>query len=193
MKRSFLALIVVIMALAVYFLFFKKDVRQSRPEPQPLAVSSNPAFDSSFETLLTAYEHLKDALVKSDAAAATTAAAEVAATGESLSIDDIEGDTEGLLHETATSFKNMIVESARLIAAETDIEQQRVQFENMAESVWSLTRTVKYSAQKVYLQHCPMAFDNRGANWVSLSDEILNPYFGDKMLKCGVVKDSTRF
>ena len=33
-----------------------------------------------------------------------------------------------------------------------------------------------------------MASDGKGANWLSETKEITNPYFGAKMLKCGVVK-----
>ena len=42
----------------------------------------------------------------------------------------------------------------------------------------------------VYVQHCPMAFDNKGADWLSFDSEIRNPYFGDKMMKCGITKDT---
>jgi len=33
-----------------------------------------------------------------------------------------------------------------------------------------------------------MAFGNKGADWLSEKDEVLNPYFGDMMLRCGEVK-----
>jgi len=33
-----------------------------------------------------------------------------------------------------------------------------------------------------------MAFGNEGADWLSKEEAIQNPYFGDKMMKCGVVK-----
>ena len=33
--------------------------------------------------------------------------------------------------------------------------------------------------------YCPMAFDNKGAFWVQDDEEILNPYFGSKMINCG--------
>ena len=42
----------------------------------------------------------------------------------------------------------------------------------------------------IYVQHCPMADDNAGADWLSLDKEIRNPYFGDKMLKCGSVAET---
>jgi Cu(I)/Ag(I) efflux system membrane fusion protein len=35
-----------------------------------------------------------------------------------------------------------------------------------------------------------MAFDNKGAYWLSNVSEIKNPYFGEKMLTCGSVQDS---
>lgn len=40
-----------------------------------------------------------------------------------------------------------------------------------------------------YLVHCPMAFDNSGANWLQLDDKIRNPYFGEQMLRCGTVTE----
>ena len=39
----------------------------------------------------------------------------------------------------------------------------------------------------IYKQYCPMAFNNEGAYWLSESKDIMNPYFGDRMLKCGRV------
>ena len=33
--------------------------------------------------------------------------------------------------------------------------------------------------------HCPMAFDNKGADWLQGTGSIRNPYFGADMLSCG--------
>ncbi len=63
----------------------------------------------------------------------------------------------------------------------------------LTDAMWSLTRTVRYGGQKVYYQYCPMAFNNKGAYWLSNQREILNPYFGNKMLKCGEVADSVDY
>ena len=35
------------------------------------------------------------------------------------------------------------------------------------------------------LAYCPMAFDNRGAEWIQRGDKIDNSYFGSTMLLCG--------
>jgi Cu(I)/Ag(I) efflux system membrane fusion protein len=33
-----------------------------------------------------------------------------------------------------------------------------------------------------------MAFDYEGATWISREKTVMNPYFGDEMLNCGVVR-----
>ena len=40
----------------------------------------------------------------------------------------------------------------------------------------------------IYVQHCPMADSNKGADWLSKEKKILNPYFGESMLTCGEIK-----
>jgi hypothetical protein len=37
-----------------------------------------------------------------------------------------------------------------------------------------------------------MAFDDQGADWLSAEEQIRNPYFGDKMLKCGLVEQDLK-
>ncbi len=44
----------------------------------------------------------------------------------------------------------------------------------------------------LYLEFCPMAFDNKGAFWISETKEIKNPYFGEAMLTCGEVKETIK-
>ena len=43
--------------------------------------------------------------------------------------------------------------------------------------------------RKLYLQYCPMYANNTGGYWLSEEEQVLNPLFGSKMLKCGVVKE----
>lgn len=41
----------------------------------------------------------------------------------------------------------------------------------------------------LYQMHCPMVYDDRGADWLQADDTLLNPYFGASMLRCGEVKN----
>ncbi|MFH1567746.1 MAG: hypothetical protein ABIL09_07070 [Gemmatimonadota bacterium] len=37
--------------------------------------------------------------------------------------------------------------------------------------------------------YCPMALNHRGAYWIQRTGEIANPYYGARMLRCGVFED----
>jgi Cu(I)/Ag(I) efflux system membrane fusion protein len=56
-----------------------------------------------------------------------------------------------------------------------------------------LTRIAKYFGSTgqlpLYILHCPMAFDNKGAQWLQDEDLTSNPYFGHMMLRCGGVQE----
>jgi len=42
----------------------------------------------------------------------------------------------------------------------------------------------------LYLMNCPMVYGDRGADWLQDNDQLLNPYFGAMMLKCGDLKET---
>lgn len=75
---------------------------------------------------------------------------------------------------------------AQRIAATSDIEQQRTAFSPLSAGVWELMKSFG-GTKPVYQVHCPMAFDDKGASWLSDKTDIKNPYFGDAMLECGTV------
>jgi hypothetical protein len=191
-KGILLVLIIVVAAVAAYFLFWnKKEKREEGEKQKPLAVGEhNDVFGTSYSNLLTAYTGVKDALVASDTTKASAAARQLSVAADSLKVDQIQGDSTGILKETAVNYASTISSSAQALALEGTIAAKRKEFEMIAEALWNLTRTVKYSSQKLYWQYCPMAFNNRGANWVSTEAEIRNPYFGSEMLECGSIQDS---
>jgi len=162
------------------------DVKQQRV---PFADNSD-AFNQSFTQLLNAYNNLKDALVASDTEKASAAAQTLRTAADSLKVSEIKGDSTGVIKETAQTFTGTITGSAQALVAEKDINGKRKEFEMIADAMWSLTRTVRYKGQKLYWQYCPMAFDNKGAYWMSYERDIKNPYFGSKMLNCGSIEDS---
>lgn len=170
----------------------EKAAEQDRD--QPLAVSKNSdAFTQSYDLLLNSYYSLKDALVASDSAKANLAASQLLVNADSLKVTEIQGDSSGVIKETANSFTSTIHSSADALQKETSLEEKRKEFEMISDALWSLTRTVKYGGSKVYYNHCPMAFDNKGAYWLSNTSKIQNPYFGEKMPECGSVEDSVDY
>ena len=129
--------------------------------------------DSAFTDGMTGkvfhnYLQVKMSLVNSDPAGVQTAAANMA---------------EGFGSDRADLKK-----TARVMAESNDLETQRAAFYEFTKMAESLFKN-GLSGGTIYLQYCPMAFDNTGATWFSDTKEIRNPYFGEKMLKCGKVQE----
>jgi Cu(I)/Ag(I) efflux system membrane fusion protein len=76
--------------------------------------------------------------------------------------------------------------SLEKIQQESDVEKQREIFMGLSNAMILLTNSFGVN-NTIYVQHCPMANGNKGADWLSLEKNIRNPYYGDKMLTCGSV------
>ncbi|MFT6782718.1 MAG: Cu(I)/Ag(I) efflux system membrane fusion protein, partial [Saprospiraceae bacterium] len=64
----------------------------------------------------------------------------------------------------------------------------RNQFDFLSQAMINSVKAFGTDEKTYYVQYCPMAKDNQGADWISTEKLIRNPYFGDKMMKCGSVK-----
>ncbi|WP_159581405.1 DUF3347 domain-containing protein [Marinoscillum sp. 108] len=117
---------------------------------------------------LSDYMILKDALVKTDRDQAKNAAGKLAKSAAS------------------ENWNTDIIKAAEVIATSEDVETQRTAFKKASDSLIVMLKA-NGANDGIYVQYCPMAFGT-GANWLSMSEEIRNPYFGDKMLKCGRVE-----
>ena len=191
MKRVLIALAALVLIAIVIFQFVGKESSDPEQKVAPIQNSDNSgAFNQSFQSMLTAYYGLKDALVAGDTAKATAASRQLALAAAEVKVAELAHDTTGLVRENAKNFTSNIAHSATQVANAGDIEAKRKEFETITDPLWNLTRTVRFDQQQVYYQYCPMAFDDRGAYWLSNEATVLNPYFGDKMLRCGSVEDS---
>ncbi|MBW6457885.1 MAG: efflux RND transporter periplasmic adaptor subunit, partial [FCB group bacterium] len=72
----------------------------------------------------------------------------------------------------------------------SDIERSRAAFEYVSNGMITLAKAFLPQEGTFYVQHCPMAFNNKGADWISREHDIRNPYFGSSMLTCGDVTDT---
>lgn len=195
MKKVLIAILfLAAVAYGGFYFFGNKETKSDPDDPQPLAINKNSSsFNQSYQELMTGYYSLKDALVASDSTKANTASGKLIGLADSLKISEIQGDSTGMIKETAKTFTGTISGSAQALMKESTLEAKRKEFEMISDALWSLTRTVRYDGEKVYYQFCPMAFDNKGAYWLSNQSVIRNPYFGDEMLECGKVEDSVDY
>jgi hypothetical protein len=198
MKKTLIVVILlaVIVLIARPFFCNNDDKKTDKvvEKQQPLSISDNSdVFKQSFTQLLDAYNNLKNALVASDTAKASAAALILRTAADSLKVNEIKGDSTGVIKETAVSYTSTISGSSQALVAEKDLKNKRKEFAVIADAMYTLIRTVRYSGQTLYWEYCPMAFDNKGAYWISKEREIKNPYFGNEMLNCGSVEDSLNY
>lgn len=126
------------------------------------------------------YFELKDVFVSSEAD-------DVADQAEK-SITEIE-KLHFHLSGKAEKLWNDVLQNWHQIAHSENIDEQRLYFKNLNISLIPLAKPLKHQDETWYLQECPMADDDQGGFWISLDKEIINPYFGDRMLKCGGIEE----
>ena len=162
-------------------------------QPQgPLAKSANSeAFNQSFELVLTNYYALKDDFVAEKDTAINRRASALMLSVDSLKLAELKGDTN--IIATAKTYTAGISAELKGLVGEKELEAKRKSFQMVGDQLYDLIRTVQYDRAVIYHQYCPMAFNDQGANWLSNTAAIRNPYIPKKMLECGEVKDSIDF
>jgi uncharacterized protein DUF3347 len=78
------------------------------------------------------------------------------------------------------------------IAAAKDIAAQRKEFTALSSDVIALFRHADLKKGVIYVQHCPMANDGNGGDWLANEQKIQNPYYGDEMMECGAVVEEIK-
>jgi len=86
------------------------------------------------------------------------------------------------------AYKMQISDALKKMEMAKDLEAVRQHFSQLSNIMLEIAETFGLENEKIYWNYCPMAFDNKGANWLSETEEIRNPYFGDAMHSCGEIK-----
>lgn len=138
--------------------------------------------DTELSMVVANYLDLKDALVADDNEKAQEAGGKLYASLQEFKKVSSEYDKEKEVNEII----NDATEQAEHIS-ESPIEHQREHFDFLSEDFIDLL-AITGSPEALYKIYCPMYNDNKGANWLSRTKDVKNPYFGSKMINCGEVK-----
>lgn len=151
-------------------------------------IETNPKFKKQLNTVFKDYMSLKDAFVLTDAKKVSEKANQVLVDLKKVKMISMTiGKNSKEAQKILTKELAIIKEALQFIKNEEFVKNQRTAFINLSNAVIVLANSFGVE-ETIYMQHCPMANDNKGANWLSSEKEIRNPYFGDKMLKCGSVE-----
>lgn len=142
------------------------------------------AFKQQLNQVANGYIELKDALVATDASQAMGKATALKDLYEKVDMTIVKGDA----HLYWMDQLNSLTAHTQNIIESEDVEYQRKQFGFISDALINAISAFGTEGNALYVQHCPMAFSNEGADWIATEEQIQNPYFGDKMMKCGIVK-----
>ncbi|OHX65761.1 DUF3347 domain-containing protein [Flammeovirga pacifica] len=139
----------------------KKRVKDEKVELKPVV------YDAAKAKGHQAYFKLSECLINSNPTAAQTYAKRLQAVLPENTPDEVSN-------------------AVNIIVATDDLAAQRKEFETVTKFYQKIAEEGN-AGMDVYVVHCPMAFNNTGADWLSATEEVINPYFGDEMLHCGRV------
>lgn len=149
------------------------DYRKDTPE----------AFRMELGKVVEAYLPLKDRMVATEPADETLLAPLRKALAR-VEMSLVKGDA----HLYWMQQLEAIEAHATTLLKKDDVEAQRVQFGFLSQAL--INALTAFGVEGTYyVQYCPMAFNNAGANWLSNEEQIRNPYFGDQMLTCGSITE----
>ncbi|MCK4958102.1 MAG: efflux RND transporter periplasmic adaptor subunit [Planctomycetes bacterium] len=149
-----------------------------------------PVIDSSFRKQLAkvyeGYFAMQQALTNDNVKSALASAKKTLAAIKSIDMKLLTGSDHDKWMKTSTQLQAILSKAG----SNKDIKLLREDFHLLSQQ---LTKTANQFGATgelpFYVMHCPMAFDNTGANWLQDNKQTSNPYFGHMMLKCGDVKE----
>lgn len=159
------------------------------------AVSRNSAaFNQAVDAALNTYYALTNAFVNWDSAKIPALSQELESRLSAISINEHKTDTAS---EKATKLMSEAKKAAMDMSSASNLTQARHALNSLTENLFGFLNAAAYDRRKLYLQVCPMAFNDTDPGvWISRENEIKNPYLGlhhpyykSGMLECGENKE----
>jgi len=139
--------------------------------------------EEALQPLYASYLKWKDALTNDDFEEAQNMATNMKSVLDKINMSLFKGDA----HNAWMDYQGKLSNSLEHVEHFSGIEQLRKAFQTVSATMIEMTNTFTPLGETIYVQHCPMADNNKGADWLSREKEIRNPYFGSSMLTCGEV------
>ncbi|MDD7913325.1 efflux RND transporter periplasmic adaptor subunit [Polaribacter ponticola] len=141
-------------------------------------------FQKHLKVIYNEYINLKNALIKEDSKSSSTSALTLV---NNLNKVDMKLLSDKKAHNHWMKLEREIKSSASSISETSAIKVQRDHFKYLSTHLMNAVQLFGIN-EKVYVEFCPMADNNKGAFWLSKEEKVINPYFGEAMLTCGEVK-----
>jgi membrane fusion protein, copper/silver efflux system len=165
----------------------RPSMMSAREGTETDAEEVDPAFQAALRGVVESYLSVQVALAGDTLPDAGQAASLLPAEIEKLDPTLLSGQSA---RAWETRFAGVFRVPVEGISGAADIEAARAAFEELSIKLIEAVNHFGTGEGQVYHRaHCPMAFDFRGADWIQSDAEVLNPYFGASMLRCGTVEE----
>ncbi|MCA9735055.1 MAG: efflux RND transporter periplasmic adaptor subunit [Deferribacteres bacterium] len=138
--------------------------------------------------ILDKYLDLKNVLTEDALDKAQKAAGDLQKYTGKINMSLFKGEAHNIWMQHSAPLEN----ASRAISQAKDIGSARSQFIVLSDQLIMLAKSFGPFEKPLFVQFCPMANNDKGAEWLSANEEIRNPYFGESMLKCGEVRQSIK-
>ena len=139
-------------------------------------------FKTQLDMVLNSYFSIQKALSSDDHAAAQKGARRLVMMLSHIDAGGLSGDASARWIKSGSELKD----SSEKVAVSAGVAIAREHFLNLSAIVETMVRVFGTSGKVGVVKfYCSMAFDNKGGSWLQDRDNILNPYYGEMMLKCG--------
>jgi superoxide dismutase len=142
-------------------------------------------FGYQIDTFFGSYLSLEEALVKGDTVDANSAAKGMKVILELIGDTQFDGEAQRAWENHKEGYLKNLTEFQHV----KGLEEKRSYFSHISEILYCTFKSFDMEVGDIHVAYCPMAFDNKGAYWLTKNHKIRNPYFGDKMLKCGEIAE----
>ena len=142
------------------------------------------AFQQQLKEILNEYISLKDAFVKEESNNIISQSEKIGALLTKVDMKLLENKEAQIFW---MSLEKQLRVGVSSILKTTAIKGQRNHFKQISTSLIEALQVFGVN-EKVFIAFCPMADGDKGAYWLSREEKVINPYFGNKMLTCGEVK-----
>jgi Cu(I)/Ag(I) efflux system membrane fusion protein len=144
-------------------------------------------FKMQLNSVADSYIALKNALVNSNVKAALIEAENFTGALSKTDMKLLSGEN----HSTWMGLLDKMKKSAASISSSKTIQDQRTAFADLSVQLYNSVKTFGLMGKTLYYQFCPM-FKN-GSYWLSETEEIKNPFYGNDMLTCGETKEVLKY
>lgn len=148
-------------------------------------VNAAPAdINTAINNVLKGYLGIKNALAADNSKTANDEAKKFTAALKEVPVDQMDTKQKA----EWTKYAEKLRFDGEHIGESTAIAHQREHFGSLSGNMYTVLKVFPANDVLLYKQYCPM----EKKSWLSESAAIKNPYYGKKMLTCGVTKETLK-